>query len=45
MRSYRIVDQVPEQALARLFRCAPFMGLIRSYTGQVMIGITRVPTT
>ena len=40
MRSNRIVDQVPGQALQRLLRCA-LVGQNRSYTQSIMIGIVR----
>jgi hypothetical protein len=43
VRSYRIVDQVPEQAMERLLRCAPFTERTRCYTGTVKIKIGRDP--
>ena len=43
MRSYRIVDQVPEQALERLLRCAPFAERTQCYTDPVKIKIGRDP--
>jgi hypothetical protein len=43
VRSYRIVDQVPEQARQRLLRCAPFSERTQYYTGTVKIKIGRDP--
>src|SRR5215472_16489079 len=41
VRSYRIVDQVPEQARQRLLRCAPFAERTQWYTDEVRIKIGR----
>ena len=43
VRSYRIVDQVPEQAFLRLLRCAPFAERTQCYTDPVKIKIYRDP--
>jgi hypothetical protein len=43
VRSYRIVDQVPEQAVQRLLRCAPFAERTQCYTDPVKIKICRDP--
>jgi hypothetical protein len=43
VRSYRIVDQVPEQALLRLLRCAPFAERTQCYIDPVKIKIGRDP--
>jgi len=43
VRSYRIVDQVPEQALERLLRRAPFAERIQCYADPVKIKIGRDP--
>ena len=43
VRSYRIVDQVPEQAVERLLRCAPFAERTQCYTDPVKIKIGRAP--
>jgi hypothetical protein len=43
VRSYRIVDQVPGQALQRLLRCAPFAERTQCYTDPVKIEIGRDP--
>jgi hypothetical protein len=43
VRSYRIVDQVPEQALLRLLRCAPFAERTQCYTDPEQIKIGRGP--
>jgi hypothetical protein len=43
VRSYRIVDQVPEQAVERLLRCAPLAERTQCYTDPVKIKIGRDP--
>jgi hypothetical protein len=43
VRSYRIVDQVPEQARQRLFRRGPFAERTQCYTAPAKIKISSDP--